>query len=276
MKARAGGFSEDAFWLLGPAGLDIFQSLKDEGHDLQTAHFPRGGFYVMRKGTNYLLVSCGTVGTGGQGNHKHNDLLSFELYAGDKAFIVDPGTYLYTSNADWRNLFRSTRYHNTIVIDGQEQNRFDPRQIFKMTPDAGVVVHDWLSTPDLDRLDVEHSGYARLERPVSHRRKFEFLKNEPSWKIIDVLAGQGEHTAHWYFHFDAGIELASLGEGTFRTCCDGTNLELRIRAELQQFRFEIEDGWVSRRYGHKLPAKVLHISGTFASKCRTDFTIRPI
>ncbi len=100
MMMRAGDFSEDGFWLLGPAGLDVFESLNNDSGDLPTVRFPQGGFYVMRKATSYLLASCGTVGTGGQGNHKHNDLLSFELCAGDKAFIVDPGTYCYTSNVD--------------------------------------------------------------------------------------------------------------------------------------------------------------------------------
>jgi hypothetical protein len=44
------------------------------------------------------------------------------------------------------------------------------------------------------------------------------------------------------------------------------NLTLRIQADIP-LMFSIEAGWVSRRYGHKLPANILHVSGTFHSTC---------
>ena len=77
---------------------------------------------VMRRNDDYLLITNGIVGTGGFGNHKHNDLLSFEYHAAGAAVIVDPGSYVYTSDPDARNLFRSTRSHNTLSVDDQEQN----------------------------------------------------------------------------------------------------------------------------------------------------------
>ena len=46
--------------------------------------------------------------------------------------IVDPGSYVYTSDPDARNLFRSTRSHNTISVDGEEQNEFRPDWLFRM------------------------------------------------------------------------------------------------------------------------------------------------
>jgi hypothetical protein len=271
MKAHSAGFSEEAFLLLGPSGLSEFVGLEDQGSNLGSKAFPDAGLYVMRRNDRYLLASCGRVGTEGIGNHKHNDLLSFELYAGDKAFIVDPGTYVYTRDAAWRNLFRSTAYHNTVVIDGQEQNRFDSRRIFEMTPDADVIVHEWLSTPDIDRLDVEHTGYARLDPPVSHRRIFEFNKHEQSWVIVDLLSGQDEHRADWYFHFDAGIHVESTGEGTFRTRGAGTNIKIAAQSEAL-LDFDIEDGWVSSHYGYKQAAKILHIRCKFYRNCRTNWT----
>jgi hypothetical protein len=142
-----------------------------------------------------------------------------------------------------------------------------------MTPDASVTVHKWLSTPDIDRLDVEHTGYSRLARPVSHRRVFQINKKEPTWEISDILSGQGEHSADWYFHFDTEIDFESIGEGVFRTSCDGTNIEIVVQSETL-LRFDIEDGWISRWYGHKLPAKILHMSGNFTSFCRMQLTLR--
>jgi Heparinase II/III-like protein len=229
----------------------------------------------MRSGTNYVLACCNRVGTAGAGNHKHNDLLSFELYAGDKAFIVDPGTYVYTRSAYWRNLFRSTGYHNTVVIDGQEQNRFDPGKIFEMTPDADVIIHEWVSTADADRLEVEHTGYSRLDPPVRHRRTFVFHKQKETWEIIDAIQGAGVHTADWYFHFDSGLDLARQRDQTFRTACKGTNLELGVHSDIPLL-FQVVDGWVSSRYGQKTRSRVLHIRGKFNSACRTVLTMKTV
>jgi hypothetical protein len=238
---------------------------------LDSKAFPDAGLYVMRHNDNHLLASCGKVGTEGIGNHKHNDLLSFELYAGDKALIVDPGTYVYTRDPAWRNLFRSTAYHNTVVIDGQEQNRFDPRRIFEMKPDADVIVREWLSTSDFDRLDVEHTGYARLDPSVRHRRIFEFNKHEQSWVIDDLLSGQGDHTADWYFHFGVGVQIKSTGEGMFRTRGEGTNMEIAAHTETL-LNFSIEEGWLSSQYGYKQTAKILHVNCKFDRNCRTKWT----
>jgi hypothetical protein len=275
MKAKAGPFAEEAFWLLGPSAMNTFSDLEQEHREIGSRGFLDAGLYVMRQANNYLLACCGSIGAKKPGSHKHNDLLSFELYAGDKPLIVDPGAYVYTRDPEWRNLFRSTRYHNTLVIDRQEQNRFDSKRIFNMTPDAPVTVHEWLSTDDMDRLDVEHTGYTRLDPPVSHRRTFQFNKIEGTWEIVDLLFGAGQHTADWYFHFDSGIALVGTAQGRFQTRCEGTNLEIVASSE-NSLDFGIDDGWISRRYGHKQPAKILRIGGRFTSECRVRFTMRTV
>jgi hypothetical protein len=275
MKTHAGRLSEEAFWLLGPSAISDFADLEDAQGDLKSKAFREAGLYIIRHGDRYLLASCGEVGTEGIGNHKHNDLLSFELYAGDKAFIVDPGAYVYTRDPAWRNLFRSTKYHNTVVVDDQEQNRLIPAQIFRIVPDSTVVVHEWRSTPESDRLDAEHTGYTKLEQPVRHRRTFALHKQTGIWELSDVLTGVGKHRADWYFHFDVGIELSRVNDMVFRTHSQGTNLEIAARSETP-LAFNITDGWVSRRYGHKLPAKVLSISAEFESMCRMALTMQCI
>src|SRR5581483_5231286 len=65
--------------------------------------FPDAGLAVMRAdGGHYLLACNGIVGTNGFGNHKHNDLLSFEYHHSGVPLIVDPGSYVYTSDFDAR------------------------------------------------------------------------------------------------------------------------------------------------------------------------------
>ena len=58
--------------------------------------FPDAGLAVLRTRTAWLLVTNGETGTRSFGNHKHNDLLSFEFHAEGGPWIVDPGSYVYT------------------------------------------------------------------------------------------------------------------------------------------------------------------------------------
>jgi hypothetical protein len=36
---------------------------------------------------------------------------------------------------------------------------------------------------------------------------------------------------------------------------------------------EMQDGWVSRQYGIKLPAKILQLRGIFSEYCKVEFTM---
>jgi uncharacterized heparinase superfamily protein len=252
--------------------MDVFAALENDGKKLSSKAYHDSGLYVMREADRYLLASCGGVSRARTRHHKHNDLLGFELYAGDKAFIVDPGAYVYTRNPDWRNLFRSTHYHNTVVIDGQEQNRFEASELFEMTADSSVIVNDWVNTSKKDWLDVQHTGYARLAQPVQHRRTFLFDKHAGTWTITDILTGAGNHRAEWYFHFDHGINLKQVGALTFRTNSKGINLEISAHSEIP-LTFDIADGWVSRQYGRKLPAQILYIRGKFDLRCRAQLSL---
>jgi hypothetical protein len=270
MKAAAGAFAEEAFWLLGREKATLFDALESFSASLDSKAFPESGFYVMRSSRTYLLACCNPVGTAGAGNHKHNDLLSFELYLGDRALIVDPGAYIYTAAPEWRNRFRSTRYHNTVVVDEQEQNRLPQHKLFRLTPDAEPIVQQWCSTADYDWLDAEHTGYRRLPRPVSHRRTFRLDKRKERVQIIDTLRGVGEHTVAWYFHFDYGIDVEIVSDHIFVANAGTITLLMQVAPECP-IRAEMQDGWISRGYGTKLPAKILKLSGIFSEHCQIAF-----
>lgn len=49
--------------------------------------------------------------------HFHQDQLSVTVSKHGHQILIDPGSYLYTSNAVWRNHFRSYEQHNTFAIN---------------------------------------------------------------------------------------------------------------------------------------------------------------
>lgn len=173
--------------------------------------FPDAGIYIMRSNDCYLCFNASGAGINGRGSHGHNDALSIEVSARGRAFIIDPGTYVYTANLEMRHVFRSTAYHSTVKIDGQEQNTTDINMPFVIGNEAQPRVLEWQSNENYDKVVAEHAGYRRLSSPVTHRRTVTFNKTECSWLIEDEFFGDGEHEFETWFHFADGLQFEVRG-----------------------------------------------------------------
>lgn len=90
---------------------------------LQYKLYPYGGVLVYKSKILFLGLNCIPNGSNGNGGHSHNDQLSIELQIDDIDISEDPGTYLYTSDPEERNNFRSVKAHNTLRTE-QEPNKF--------------------------------------------------------------------------------------------------------------------------------------------------------
>lgn len=219
--------------------------------------FKAGGLFILRSGSLHMTVDAGSVGQGGAGGHAHNDTLGITLYAYDKAFLIDPGSYVYTSNPKERNAFRSTAYHNVLQVNGKEINAYPESEAFRMTSDAKVIVHRWLSTDGRDFLDVSHDGFT----PVFHRRQIWFDKPARLWVMRDLVSGDGEHEIAIHFHFAPMPVYLDGKAGIVRTeVKEGANLTI---APLGRWplRATMSSGWFSPRYGMRSPVPVAKFAG---------------
>jgi hypothetical protein len=124
--------------------------------------FEAGGLYIMRHEDLHMTVDAGDVGQQGIAGHAHNDTLSLTLCTHDIRFLIDPGSYVYTSDPSARNAFRSTAYHNTLQIGSEEINNVPENDLFRLDGDARVILHRWISQPTYDLFDASHDGFARL------------------------------------------------------------------------------------------------------------------
>ena len=204
--------------------------------------FPDAGMYIMRDGDLYLCFNASDAGINGRGSHGHNDALSIEVSAGGRAFIVDPGTYVYSADLKKRHEFRSTAYHSTVKIDDKEQNTTDPTTPFVIGNEAKPRVLEWKTGEDLDKIVAEHYGYT----PVIHRRSVTFNKRERSWLIEDEFFGEGEHVYEVRFHFDSGLDVGVHGSSV--EARDG-DIGLTISPLNSDVPPSLESQPVSRDYG---------------------------
>jgi hypothetical protein len=265
--AAAESQTEEALWIVGeraPAG--PVPAVDSRG-------FGDAGIYVMRAADLFCLVACGRVGTAGIGNHKHNDVLSVELHADGEDILVDAGSYLYTPEPAWRNRFRSTAAHNTVMVDGAEQNRFGEGGLFWLHPDAVPRVLTWSPGEDVDVFAGEHDGYHRLPDPVTHRREVRLWKRVRRLEIVDTLAGAGPHALVWNFTLAPGVRARALGTDAWEL--HGAKVRARLAREgasppQAAMRAELVEAWVSPRYGVKQASTALrvHCAGPLPVVCR--------
>ena len=140
--------------------------------------YPEFGMFIFKSKNIYLAIRCGSIGQNGKGGHAHNDNLSFELNVRGKDFVVDGGSYLYTPFPDIRNAFRSTKVHNTLILDSLEQNDWADGLVglFSMRDDAHARVLKFSN----EYFRGEHSGFG----PKHYR---EFILRDSSLIIYDMI-----------------------------------------------------------------------------------------
>ena len=210
--------------------------------------FPEAGITVVRHNGDYLLISNSIVGTEGFGNHKHNDQLSFEFHCNNTPLIVDPGSHVYTSDFESRNMFRSTRYHNTMQVDDQEQNEFNPEWLFRMFEKANAKTLHFFDYDDrIEYLGV-HSAYQRLEQPITHTRCFSYIKQRSILLVSDIIDGEGNHDLSWYFHFAPGLTVTQEKEHLVMM---KHHDQMFFLSYPMQFKLHLNNGWYSPSYGVK-------------------------
>jgi hypothetical protein len=256
-------------------------NLKFESSNLQQEckAFPDAGFFFFGSSRLRGSVRCGPLGVNGWSNHAHCDQLSFELAVDGKTVIADPGSYAYSGDAEGRNLFRSTRFHNSVVVNGAEQNRYWPGLLFRIVDDTRSCKLQWEVSDEIVEFAGEHRGYERLPERVRVTRRIQFNRNREILRVTDVLNGAGHVTLEWNWHFAPEIELKPFYKSIARELESGAcepnkleSLELRgvFRAGPLKMRVwtpsnsngvEIteERGWVSPHYGHRMEAPILRI-----------------
>jgi len=198
------------------------------------------GLYLFRDHDLYVLIRCGRFADRGLTGHVHNDQLSFVMSACGFDFFVDPGTYVYSADRGMRELFRSTRSHNTLFIEGAEQNESVRDELFLIKEKTFSRCLKFSQ----ERFSGAHTGYRR-EYGLIHRRSVDFSRSGVT--IRDVLSGDSlkPFRADLGFMLDPQVEVAGTPSG-FILKNGKVRLHMRIRPRHPVRQME---GVVSESYG---------------------------
>jgi len=232
--------AEIAAWWLGPRA---FPARPVAQGAIVSRLFEKTGMAVLAAGDVVVYMDAGPFGPF-RGGHSHADTLSIVVKRGDQELLIDPGTYTYVSDPEWRDRFRGTAGHNTVRIGGADQAA--PAGPFGWASLPETAILEW--SPDTPSLEAE----CRY-RGVRHRRRVS-LETPDCLRIDDRVEGPGrdagaEEDIELFWH--CGQPVQPLRGGRFAI---GDAAELQLPADLA---VEVVEGWRSPVLGTKVPAPVI-------------------
>ncbi|MCC7119369.1 MAG: alginate lyase family protein [Anaerolineales bacterium] len=201
----------------------------------------------------------------------HMDQLHFDLWWRGLNVAQDAGTYLYNAAPPWDNPLATTRVHNTLTVDGQDQ----------MTRVGKFLTLDWangyakpvidLNEKVLHRVRAYHTGYRRLQ--VKHQRTVTVYADDV-WEVEDrLLNGRRRfrtYRLHWLLldgpwtleqdELSATLKIQTTRGTVQLVVRHPANVESAISLAragellIGQRKVQPYEGWVSRNYGEKTPA----------------------
>lgn len=221
--------------------------------------FDESGFFRLGDGEDVLFLDAGPPSPPDLPPHAHSDLLSIEVSIEGVRMLTNSGTGDY-ERGPWRDYWRSTRAHNSVEVDGQDQSetwhsfrmarRAMPREVRVQQGRGFVAITAW------------HDGYERLADPVRHRRTVVHI--EEIWLVIDMISGRRDHLIRSFLHTHPSATVTRADDRL--TVRRGT-VELdvipigRLTASVEECAERPVENWFSEHLGSRTPSRAIVMEG---------------
>jgi len=231
-------------------------------------YFEDGGYAVWKSvldsGLNInLCMYLSDLGYGNIAAHGHADALSFTLAINNEPVLIDPGTYAYHGDKEWRNYFKGSRAHNTLVLNDLNQAEIKGPFLW----DNKYYVHTEHAVMSNDQLDImaEHDGYYREDMVISHRRELSYHPLLKKWIIRDELVGNGSYNSELFFHIHPDRKVVRQSPHLFKISGSGYNIFIKFsshfKTRIAQGETNPPLGWFSPVLGEKIPSPTIVAKG---------------
>lgn len=127
--------------------------------DLYVVSYQQFGLSIIKYRDWHITFRHSTYDRPQPSGHFHQDALAITLSIAGKQIFVDPGSYIYTGNGAWRNIFRSWQSHTTFTSRPAWQ-QLQGSELFQLCRqeqawtgvvqqhDLGVTIEDWYILDD--------------------------------------------------------------------------------------------------------------------------------
>jgi len=201
----------------------------------------------------------------------HADQLHVDLWWRGVNVGLDPGTFQYNAPPPWDNALLTTRVHNTVTLDGQDQMTQAGRFLWLDWAQAEVLAHEIDDLGQIIRVTAEHNGFINLN--ARHQRRIK--SSASSWIIEDALlpCERGTDKVHqaqltwvlpdWDWEIESGNHLILTGEEFSLTLQIEGILKLNLFRGGERLFGEMTPyptwGWASSAYGEKHPVLMVKV-----------------
>lgn len=240
---------------------------KDDFTTQRTSFYDDANFAVLRKEDLFATIHNNPISRYSNGeynqlynSHTHCDMLSFTFSDGNQNIIVDPGTYCYTSSPVLRKKFRSTAKHNTVCINGIDQQKQNAKNLFSLTQ---------YSFPQQTRMRDKNTfegAYDFIDNGnvvYSHKRILEL--EDCCCVVDDEVKCKGEMTAMSYFYLSVDVTAEKDGDKIV-ILSKNRRYEMIVNANIP-YNVAIQPCEIAPCYGTLLKSSVLVVSFDGINSC---------
>lgn len=144
------------------------------------------GYVVLRHAEDQLVFDSGPLCPRHLPAHAHADALSVVVWFDGEPVIIDRGSGAYSGRV--REQSRSTRAHNTVEVEGEDQCIFlDTFRAARLPRVAEPVIEEH---GEVIVVSSAHTGYQRLAVPVEHARSVVWWPGH-GVVLLDRVLGEG-------------------------------------------------------------------------------------
>jgi hypothetical protein len=268
LQISVGGEADDAVWFGLTTG-----GYAGKPKQRPVSVMPDSGIAVLRSGEASVVFCAMPNGLRGKGSHSHCDKLSIVFRLGAEEVFCDSGSRCYTRSAELRNLDRSTTAHNTLMVDGTDQNIVpsDPALLF-WCGDEAVVSRIALSGGGGMAVRASHHGYSRIG--IEHHRTVQL--SQGSLLVLDELSGTEKHLLELRYILGPEWRVSSeMMTGETVSCAIAGPRRLSLQCEAKSpLALVILPAQISREYGTELPASCIRIQTTATLPARVQTMVQ--
>jgi hypothetical protein len=209
------------------------------------------------------FCDAGGPGLGPLYAHSHSDALQLLLAVDGRPMLVDPGTFHYYADPEWRDYFRSSAAHNVCWWDGMDHGRMRGTFLWDGVPAVGHHLADgggWVG--EVRRPD----GSTWTRRVV--------WDDEGNATVSDAFRGPSYVKMAWQFAPDVDVVLRD-DEAQASTANVRVRLELPSGFQWQRLRGSTDPigGWYSPAFGRKVASVSLVGFGPARAPLRTTIRV---
>jgi len=202
--------------------------------------------------------------------HFHNDAASITLSVNGTPLFVDPGSFVYTSSAQWRNRFRSVAAHNTFYLEGVEPVPFDDR-FFALNLPEGQVRERIGELQCKTRYDLYEDFGLEADRSISLDQEKNSLTIVDYWEASCGFVGNFSSPIKGCWNMTLAPDIVAVHvDDCWQFTKDGT-IFARLRSD--DLTFALVDGWVAPCYGTSIATKRLRASAPIVLRKKTHLYI---